>query len=267
MLPKNKKLKKMLLKLEQTQRRLIQLEKMSILGRLVAGIAHEIKNPLSIVLSGSEFLESKLSRANKETKETLTEIKKAAIRADKIIKSLLAFSKPSKIELEYANINDIIDGALPLIEHQMSLANIDIKKDLFKNIPKVYVNKNQIQQVLINILVNASEAMPKGGEVKIRTYTKKVLEVGPKSGRRFTDYFKIGDRVVALKIEDTGCGIPKKYLSKIFEPFFTTKKDAKSIGLGLSTSQAIIDAHKGTIEIDSKINKGTKVTIILPPAP
>lgn len=265
MYPKNKKLKEALLKLEQTQRQLIQLKKMSAIGCLASGIIHELKNPLSIILSGFEFLETKLSRANnKETKESLARIKEAVFRADAITKGLSAFSRPAQLKLEYSNINNIINETLLLVEHQMSLADIKIEKNYQKDIPEVNVNKNQIEQVLINILLNAFEAMPQGGKIKIRTYTRKIQEVGVRSGRRFTDYFKIGDQVVIIEIEDTGCGIPKKQLLKVLDLFFTTKKDAGNIGLGLNISQAIIDHHKGTIEIESRVNKGTKVTITLP---
>ena len=145
---------------------------MSVIGRLASGIVHELKNPLSIILSGFEFLEAKLSRANKETKESLARVKEAVLKADTLTKALLTFSKPARLKLEYSNINNLINKTLPLIEHQMSLADIKIEKNLSKDIPKVNVNKNQIQQVLINILLNSFEAMPQGGEIKIRTYTR-----------------------------------------------------------------------------------------------
>jgi len=263
---KNREFKNALSELKKTQRRLIQLEKIHAMHYFAADIAHEIKSPLSTILSGVEFLILKhsRSRSNKEIKEALIKIKEATLRADNTIKSLLEYSRLAEPKLEPSNINSIISKVLSITEHQMSLSNIKIKKDLSRNLPIVNVNENQVQQVLMNLLLNSYAAMPRGGEIKIWTHIEEVADIGPASGHRFTDYFKIGERVVKIRIEDTGCGIARRQLDRIFDRFFTTKNDIRHIGLGLNISRAIIDKHKGTIEINSEINKGTKVTITLP---
>ncbi len=249
---------------KRLEQQLIRSEKLASLGRMSLGVAHEIRNPLSIILTGSELLEGKFSKADKETKETLAIIKEAVLRADKIIKGLSAFSRPSRLQLEHSNVNNIINKTLPLIEHQMSVRNIKIRKDLLRNIPEINIDRNQIQQVLINILLNSCQAMPEGGEVKIKTYRKTISKIGWKDGRSSSDYFELGDRAIIIEIEDTGRGIPEEHLTKIVDPFFTTKRSEKNAGLGLSICQTIIDNHRGTIQIESKLKKGTKVMITFP---
>jgi len=132
-----------------------------------------------------------------------------------------------------------------------------------KDIPKVLADKNKLEQVFINILLNAVQSMPRGGKIIIRSYDKQLEEVKNGIGRRKEDYFQVGEKVVIVEIEDTGVGIPEENLKKIFDPFFTTKGPTGGAGLGLSVTRNIITMHKGLIDIESQTGKGTKVIITL----
>ena len=238
--------------LRQLQEQVFQSEKMASIGVLAAGVAHEIKNPLAIILQGIEFL--RFSFSTKYSQEALLidsaeRIKHAALRADKIVKDLLAFSSRSSITFETVSVSSIIEETISLVEHQFSLKKIDIIRQFSDDLPAIKANSNQIKQVFINILVNAVEAMPDGGTITIDSALE---ETGPQG------------KYLRIAFTDTGYGISEYEIARVFEPFFSTKDEAASAGLGLSVSQGIIEKHKGTIGIESEIGKGTKISIFLP---
>ena len=232
-------------KLLEAQTRLLQAEKMASLGRLAAGVAHEINNPLSGILMFASMVLEELPEDDPH-REDLQQIVKETLRCKEIVKSLLEFSRQSEIKIEPVDVNAIIEDELKFLEKQTIFAKVKIVKQLNPAIPKVRGNSGQLKQVFMNIMVNAADAMPDGGTLTIRTYASPDL------------------KKVYVEFTDTGVGIPKENLNKIFDPFFTTKPVGKGTGLGLSTSYGIIKSHKGNIEVESEVGKGTTFRIELP---
>ena len=242
-------LEKAYAKLKEMQQQLIQSEKLAALGRLSSDIAHEVKNPLAIILSGMEFLEIKLPNANTDAKTAMEKIKKATLRANDVLKNLLKFGRPSELKLERVKPDDLINNALSFFKYRALLRNIEIETQFPEEEIYVEVDKLQIQQVIFNLLMNSVEAMPDGGEIKIKTYKTALSEEQP---------------CCVIEIADEGEGISEDDLSKLFEPFFTTKRDSKGTGLGLAISKMILDNHEGDLIIDSELGKGTDARVILP---
>ena len=249
---KSDELQKAYANLKKTQQELIQSEKLAALGRFSSGIAHEIKNPLGIILGGSEFLEMKLSRVGSDVKTAINKIKESTFRANTIVQDLLKFSRPSALKTERINPNDLIRETLSLFKYRTPLIEIKIKTHFAKEKMYLEVDKNQMQQVLFNLLLNALESMPKGGSIIIKTY-----KMAPSES-------SLGDKHCVIEVTDTGEGISKKDLERIFEPFFTTKRERKGTGLGLSMTKMIVNNHKGDLAIESIPGEGTTAQIVLP---
>jgi len=251
-------------KLQRLQDQLIQAEKMSAIGELASGIAHEVKNPLSIIMQGVNCLEEILSPQDRENVKILSMMKESVNRTNEIIHSLLDFARNSALDLQPEDINLILEDSLMLakqgIKHDQ---NINIIMDTQKDIAKALVDKNKMKQILINLFLNAFHAMPKGGKIIIRSYETQLNEFRNGVGRRSEDYFTIGERAVVVEVEDKGMGISKENLKRIFNPFFTTKAPGEGVGLGLSVTRNLIDMHKGLIDVKSQKGKGTKFMITL----
>jgi len=229
------------------QRQLMQSEKLAALGRFASKLAHEIKNPLAILLGGMEYLRDKLPGSDKEVRESLVKMRDAVARANTIVKDLLSFAKPSKLAHEKVHPNSLVHDAIDfteLLKHKSDTAKVDIRQELTDKEIYIDVDRNQMQQALFNILLNAIEAIQVSGEIVVRTYP--------------------ADSSCVIEVQDTGEGIAKEDMPKLFELFFTTKKDQKGTGLGLPIVKEIVERHKGTIAIESAAGKGTKVRITLP---
>jgi len=231
------------LAIKQIQTQLIRSEKLVSLGRLVAGITHEINNPLTGILMFAN-LTSDSPKLDPSLKGDVDVIINEAQRCAKIVKGLLDFSRESIPQKKPTSLNKVMEATLALIGRQSSFHNINIIRDYQPDLPLIAIDENQIEQVFINMLLNASQSMPGSGSLHIQTYTEK-------------------EEFACLKITDTGAGISEENLEKIFDPFFTTKSD-KGMGLGLSVSYGIIERHGGKIEVQSKLNEGTTFTIKLP---
>ncbi len=251
-------------KLKRTQNMLLHAEKLSAVGQLASGVAHEVKNPLGIISQGLKYIQLKLNIKDKELQKDFDLINDAVKRADKIIRGLLDFSVPTKLELKPADLTEVIDASVELVAKELSLSGIKLKKEIPSSLPKVMIDHSQMQQVFINLLLNAVHAMPKGGDLIIRCYTRNIDEFTEGIGRRSTDFFTVGDNTLVCEIEDHGHGIPKNILPRVFEPFFTTKAPGKGTGLGLPVTRSIIDTHRGLIDIKSTEGKGTTMIITLP---
>lgn len=251
------------IELKKIQDMLIQTAKLNAIGQLASGVGHEVRNPLGIILQCINYLDKKYTKKSKDVKETMSLMKRNIQRADKIVSVLLDFSKASKLELEPSNLNELIDSSLHLVEARCEFKKIKIIKEYQKDIPIIKLDKTRMEQVFINIVLNGIQAMPRGGTITLRTLTS-VFKGHSNLGRRSTDSLKIGGKVLIAEVIDTGKGIPHEDLSKIFAPFFTTKSSSKGNGLGLLVCQNIVNMHRGIIEVDSTVNKGTKMTIILP---
>lgn len=246
----------------EKQEQLIRAEKLASIGQLAAGIAHEINNPLTAITMNICSVLDLYERVSKEINispeihekfiKKMRIVESEADRAAKIVKSLLMLSRKSKdqTEREECNINEIILDTLAPIEHQLQLSNIKIINNFEPNLPIVNVNKDQMQQVFLNLINNAKDAMPNGGSIEISTRTVN----DEKTNKKF----------IEISFSDTGIGIPEENLNKIFDPFYTTKDPGKGTGLGLSVTQSIILNHGGEIKVKSKVGSGTTFTIVLP---
>jgi len=231
--------------LKKTQEQLIQSEKLASLGKLAAGIAHEINNPLTGILTYSSLL-LKENKDNPQVKEDLEVIVNETTRCRKIVKGLVEFARQTEPSKTPADINKVVEETLPLLEHQAIFHNISVVKKLKENLPTVMADLDQIRQVFVNIILNAAEAMSQGGTLTIETNLD--------SEKNF----------LKVSFSDTGCGISEENLPKIFDPFFTTKKSGKGTGLGLSVSYGIIQRHNGFLEVKSQLGKGSTFTVKLP---
>lgn len=261
-----KELKSTYDKLRETQDQLIQNEKMAALGRLASGLAHQIRNPLEIIIMGVEFLGNTLSNKDLNSEKSIEKIKEAVNRTNRIITDFLRFSRKSELKFESVNVCKLLDETIKLIEHRINMKNIKLERNYYQESMEVKADRNLLQQVFMNLLNNGIDAMSKRGEIRIRVNSEKAMHMEDKIGYRENDYFKIGDKMIVIELEDTGKGIPEDVLSKVFEPFFTTKESGKGTGLGLSLAHLIIDRHRGTIKVQSELNKGTIFTLKLQPA-
>ena len=230
--------------LKETQAQLIQTEKLSSLGRLAAGVAHELNNPLTGIMTFSHLLLK--TTKDEASRNDLEIIVRETTRCREIIKGILDFSRETSPQPKIYNINDIITRTLSMLERQWLFHNIRLEKRLDKQLPEIWVDDNQIQQVIMNVALNAAEAMNGDGTLSV---SSGLNERG--------DY-------VEVRIADTGTGILPEHLNKIFDPFFTTKDPQKGTGLGLSISYGIIQKHHGEIAVESEVGKGTTFIIKLP---
>ena len=253
--------------LNDTQNQLIQSEKLSAVGQLAFGIAHEIRNPLGIILGGVEFLENSWSgdKEKADVKKSMEKIKDSIGRTNKIITDLLKFSRASQLELQQLDACRIMDNVVSLIQNRAYLSSVKIEREYAEKEFPVMADPTMLQQALFNLCINAIDAMPKGGRLylNIRWDAQEVAL----SGQQTTPLRAAAEKkTVAIEVRDTGTGIPADKLSRIFEPFFTTKEPGKGTGLGLSIVHLILERHKGTIEVSSRLNQGTSFTVKLPAA-
>ena len=239
------KLLSVLDELGRTQAQLVHSEKLASLGVLAGGVAHEINNPLMVILGRTELMlmddhTDDSIRQNLDTIHTETE------RIAHIVHGLLTFSRKSRQEkIENIDLNEVLARTLMLSEHQLTVANVRVKRELHPNLPVIQANPGQLQQVFMNLIINAHHAMPDRGELTIR------------SGA-------IPDGRVFVEVQDTGCGISPEDIDRIFDPFFTTKDEGKGTGLGLAVSRNIIETHGGEIGVQSTLGEGTTFRVVLP---
>lgn len=248
-------------KLSEARLQLFQSDKLASLGQLAAGVAHEINNPLTGILTYSSYL-LKRSKKDPEMQRDLAVIVRETKRSRDIVKGLLDFARQSIPRKHAADIKEIINRAVGVVEHQLTINHIKLVENLSDQLPEVIVDENQIQQVFTNLLVNAADAIGKdSGEITISAAlinpaTDDILPVDEALNLKDFDSIEI-------KVADNGCGISETNLPKIFDPFFTTKGHTGT-GLGLAVVQGIIDNHNGTISVKSAVGKGTTFTIRLP---
>ncbi len=250
--------------LKAAQFQLIQAEKMQSVGRLAAGVAHEVKNPLAILGMGVEYLSANLPSPDPNVVLILNDMKEAIRRADLIILGLLDFSVPRALDLHAEDLSAVIEQSLALVRHELTAVPITLVRELAENLPAIWLDKNKVKQVFVNILTNATHAMPGGGILTVKTYARQLHpeEIGADAGSRLADRFRAGDTVVVTEVTDTGTGISEEKLTQIFDPFFTTKPTGKGTGLGLTVTRKIVELHGGSIDIRNRKEGGVAVTIL-----
>ena len=226
---------------------LIQTEKMAALGELIAGVAHEINNPLTAMLGFTELLLKTRKELDDELKQDIRKIYDASMRVYKITTGLLKFARKEKPVKKEVKINELLEETLAMKEYHMRIKNISVETAFHENLPCVSADANQMEQVFLNIINNAEYAMAEvPGEKKLTIKTSLL------------------DNCVKIEFADTGHGIPEELMKKVFNPFFTTKPKNKGTGLGLSVSYGIIKEHNGEIYAENRKNGGVSFTIILP---
>lgn len=248
--------------LRSVQLQLIEAEKLKSIGRLAAGVAHEVKNPLAIMRMGIDYLGSQ-DYEDENVPSVLNDLSDAVKRADGVIRGLLDFSAPRQLEVKEHDVNQIISRALVLVRGEMTHSEHRLETDLDPDLKPVLMDKGKMSQVFINLFTNALHAMSEGGTLRVRTYRTHITGVGRNLGDARSEAFRVGDEVVVIDVEDDGPGIPEGTLSKVFDPFYTTKPTGKGTGLGLSVTKSIVDLHRGTISITNRPEGGAKVTIML----
>jgi PAS domain S-box-containing protein len=225
---------------------LTQAEKMSSIGLLAAGVAHEVNTPLAVISSYAQMLQKQLNGDDKKA-ALLEKITRQTFRASEIVNGLLNFSRTSGGEFSEVDLNKIIQETLTLLEHQFKTAHVKVEPDLLSTLPAIHGNSGKLQQVFLNLFLNAKDAMPAGGTLRVKTAN--------------------GDGVRVV-VSDSGSGIAQEHIHRIYDPFFTTKNGVretrKGTGLGLSVTYGIIQEHAGKIQVESRVGEGTTFYLEFP---
>jgi two-component system NtrC family sensor kinase len=238
--------------LKRAHEHVLHVEKMATIGKMAAVVAHEINNPLSGILTYAKLLKKWIQRGEAETskkndaEQCLDLIADESRRCGDLVKNLLTFSHTSPMNVQTTDLNTVVDRSVRLVAHQLELNGVELHLDLPSNLPAIQCDPGQIEQVLLALIMNAIDAMPRGGNLWVST------RMGDESDE------------LAIEVRDDGSGIPPEILPHIFEPFLTTKETGKSVGLGLAVSQNIIEGHRGRVDVHSEVGKGTTFTVTLP---
>jgi signal transduction histidine kinase len=233
-------------KIKEMENRIQLAERLSSLGHLAAGVAHEIRNPLNAIGMGIQRLKREFLPGEEKTKEEYIQftelILKEIQRVNEIIEEFLTLSRPFQLNLKVSSLQDLLKNLMALFREEASAQGIQLQVDLNAQLPPVKIDEQRLTQALINIMKNGMEAMEKGGVLRLEAHSYK-------------------DRIEVV-LSDTGSGIPVDHMGKIFNYYYTTKE--KGVGLGLPIAHRIIEAHGGQLKIESQVGVGTKVTIVLP---
>ncbi len=254
--------------LKHAQMHLIQAEKLESLGRLASSVAHEVKNPLSVIQMGLDYLDDTLAPTDGEVSRTLTLMRDAVARADCVIHDMLNFSRSEAGCMEPCPLNDLVNCVERMLKHESDRRNVTLRHELATPSPLALCDPNGIEQVLINIVTNALQATAKGGTVTLRTKDGYAADIPRDEGLREMNVLRDGDAVAVIEVRDQGPGIPDGIKGRIFEPFFTTKPTGEGTGLGLAICKRVIELHRGQLLVANvEAPPGLLVSIILKAAP
>ncbi len=238
--------------LNNLRRQMERMDRLATLGELSAGIAHEIRNPLAGIKTSAQVLEESFSPGDPRS-QLVSRIIKEIDRSNKLLQRFFNFAKPSRPRPDFHNIMNIVDGVYLLLKTRFKKKRINFSKDIPENLPKIYIDESQFEQVLLNLFINAIDALPEGGDIKIEAYfdqNKQVHKVQKETGS------------IIVKVHDNGTGISAELIEKIFNPFYTTKSNG--VGLGLSICTRLLDENLSKLEVESKQDIGSTFTIFLP---
>lgn len=236
-----------------------RMDRLATLGELATGIAHEVRNPLGGIKTAAQVLEESFEEHDRRI-ELVSRIVREIDRVNNLLTDFFKFAKPVKPSRDYCDVESIIDGIYLLLASQMNTHGIRFKEEFSDVVPKIFADVHQIEQVFMNIFLNAIQAMAEGGDLHVKVYT---TTLGDQGQHPWTD--EIFDKklpFVAVDISDSGAGIPRENLEKIFNPFFTTKSEG--MGLGLSICSRLVAENNGNIFVDSEPGKGSRFTVVLP---
>ena len=227
------------------EEQMVQTEKLTSLGLLAAGVAHEVNTPLAVISNYIQMLAKQIP-ADDPRQQTIERIVKQTFRASEIVNNLLNFSRMGAAELVEVDVNSVLEETLALVQHPLKTARVNIVRNYKKELPTVLGSTTRLQQVFLNLFINARDAMPGGGMLEVRTAAY--------------------NGSVEIEVTDTGAGIPAEHVHRIFDPFFTTKSSGRGTGLGLSISYGIIKEHAGKVDVRSTPGKGTSFRLEFPVA-
>ncbi len=237
-----------------------RMDRLALLGELSAGIAHEIRNPLAGIKAAAQLLEESFDKDD-ERITLFQRIVKEIDKSNRLLKEFFKFARPSKPRPEFINFDSIVDGLFLLIGARLRKQNIKYEIDIDPYIPQVFVDETQIEQVLLNMLLNSMDAMPKGGEIKLKTGIRSLTSFEKDTlDNVFSNNHDL--KYLEVEINDSGKGIEEKNMDKIFDPFFTTKADG--LGLGLSITTRLLEENLGKIDVEESNEKGTTFILLLP---
>ncbi|GAB4327631.1 MAG: nitrogen fixation sensor histidine kinase GnfL [Calditrichia bacterium] len=248
-----------LTEIRHLQKQLERMERLALLGELSAGIAHEIRNPLAGIKASAQILEESFGQDDFRL-QMVRRIIREVDKSNRLLKEFFKFAKPTRPKLKFSDVEMIIDGVYLLLAPKFQKRNIQFITDFSAETPQIYVDETQIEQVVLNLFLNAIDAMPNGGKLSVRTMPKKLRILDAEQEK--LDVMDNELQYVILEITDTGQGIAAKDLEKIFNPFFTTKNEG--VGLGLSICSRLIEENGGKIDVASKVNVGTTFVLALP---
>jgi PAS domain S-box-containing protein len=250
--------------LNDTKLQLIEAEKLKTVGRLAAGVAHEVKNPLAVVSLGVEYLKKRLKNKT-ELVELLEDMRMAVDKANEVVFELLDYSSPHELSMLPTPINQVIIKVLGLMRHNLNEAHVTMVQDLEPDLPLVSMDASKMEQVFINLFLNAIGAMPEGGELIVHTHVQRMQQAGSNVSSQLSELFRIGDQMITVDVTDTGHGVEAKEKDKLFDPFFSTKSTGKGTGLGLSVTRSIVDMHRGMITLENRTDgAGAHVRLVFP---
>ncbi len=248
--------------LKSTQLQLIQAARLESVGRLAAGVAHEVKNPLAILLTGIQLMQRRTRDA--DTLALLGDLEIAVRRANGVVVGLLDFSASIELKLESIELENVVSDALRLVHHELDARRVRFRWDKATPMPRLKVDRMKIEQVIVNLMMNAMDAMPAGGELVLRTSVRQLTRTGHGVGYRKSDRLRLGQTVAVFEVEDGGTGIPPDIFWRAFEPFFTTKPAGKGTGLGLAVCRMIAELHRGSVWLENRPEGGARATLWLP---